>query len=89
MRFAASAGCRECGNRLPMTIVPADERWREAWLRMRVALWPECPRDESSDEIARILQSDREAAFPAMDSTGAAVGFAEVSTREYADGVQH
>ena len=53
---------------------------------MRLALWPECPRDESAGEIRRTLASAREAAFLAVGDSGEAVGFAEVSTREYVDG---
>ncbi|HOS96291.1 MAG TPA: hypothetical protein PLR71_06445 [Deltaproteobacteria bacterium] len=30
---------------------------------MSLEVWPDCPRDESAREIARILQSRREAAF--------------------------
>lgn len=52
---------------------------------MRVALWPECHPAESETEIGQTLSSDRAAAFIALDA-GRAVGFAEVSVREYVDG---
>lgn len=71
---------------VPMKIRPAEEHQREDWLDMRLALWPDCPRAESSREITRILQSEREAGFVAIDQSGRVVGFAEVSTREYVDG---
>jgi aminoglycoside 6'-N-acetyltransferase I len=67
-------------------IVPADATRRDAWLALRLALWPDCPRPESALEIEGILRSCREAAFLALDDAGAAAGFAEVSTRPYADG---
>jgi len=67
-------------------IIPAQELHRAAWLEMRVALWPECPSGESTLEINRILASEREDAFLAVDESGAALGFAEVSTREFVDG---
>jgi SAM-dependent methyltransferase len=67
-------------------IVPAEEGMLQEWIAMRLELWPECPREESAREIARILQSKREAAFLAMDTNGRALGFVEVSTREYVDG---
>jgi aminoglycoside 6'-N-acetyltransferase I len=69
-----------------MKIVAAEERYREPWLRMRVVLWPECPREESSEEITGILQGGRQAAFLALDDDGAAIGFVEVSTRDYVEG---
>jgi len=67
-------------------VIPADAAYREAWLAMRLALWPECPADESARETDGILRSSREAAFLALDGSGCAVGFAEVSMRDYADG---
>lgn len=67
-------------------IIPARESHRAAWLEMRVARWPKCPAGESTLEIDRILASEREDAFLAVDESGAALGFAEVSTREFVDG---
>jgi len=67
-------------------IIPARESNRAGWLEMRVALWPECPAEKSTMEIDRILASEREDAFLAVDESGTALGFAEVSTREYVDG---
>ncbi|MFH1184752.1 MAG: aminoglycoside 6'-N-acetyltransferase [Chloroflexota bacterium] len=73
-------------NREKMKIIPADKSRAAAWLAMRLALWPKCQRPESRREIKRILGSDREAAFLALDGSGEVIGFAEVSTREYVDG---
>jgi aminoglycoside 6'-N-acetyltransferase I len=69
-----------------MKIIPADESHLAEWLQMRLTLWPECPSDELSQEIDRILGSDREASFLAVDDSGEVLGFVEVSTREYVDG---
>jgi len=69
-----------------MKVIPAEESHRAAWLEMRVALWPEGPAEESTQEITRILESDREDAFLATTDAGEAIGFAEVSTRDYVDG---
>jgi len=49
-------------------------------------LWPECPPEESSQEITDILQGKRQTAFLVLDDAGTAVGFVEVSTRDYVDG---
>ena len=69
-----------------MNIIPAQEQHREAWLRMRVALWPECGQEESNEEISAILAGSREVAFVAVDEGSAVIGFVEVSTRDYVDG---
>ncbi len=69
-----------------MRIVRAEQRDREAWLAMRVALWPECEREASAEEITDVLAGGRQAAFLAKDDDGAAMGFVEVSTRDYVEG---
>lgn len=71
-----------------MKIVAADRSWVSEWLALRLRLWPDCARADSRREIRRILTSAREAAFLAVDEAGRAMGFAEVSTREYVDGCQ-
>jgi aminoglycoside 6'-N-acetyltransferase I len=68
-----------------MRIVPADRTHLRDWLEMRLALWPECLRPDSRREIEDTLSSDRTTAFIALDDKRA-VGFAEVSTRDYVDG---
>lgn len=55
--------------------IRADTAHRDAWLAMRRALWPECPADESVQEIAGILRSYREAVFLALEESGRAIGF--------------
>jgi len=56
---------------------------------MRQTLWPSAP-GEHADEIARFFfGSDRDnpaEVFIACDDSGAAIGFAEVSIRPYAEG---
>ena len=52
---------------------------------MRLALWPECLRSDSQKEIEEVLSSERTTAFIALDGDRA-VGFAEVSTRDYVEG---
>jgi aminoglycoside 6'-N-acetyltransferase I len=69
-----------------MKIVRAEERDREAWLVMRVALWPECEREASAKEITDVLEGGRQAAFLAKNDKGFAMGFVEVSTRDYVEG---
>ena len=59
-----------------------------AWLRMRSALWPEGSESEHRDEIDRFLAgqlSQPLATLLAMNSSGDAVGFLELSIRAYAE----
>lgn len=69
-----------------MTIIEAGENEREAWLAMRLALWPQCPPEQSAREISAVLQGGRQGAFLARDAQGAACGFVEVSLRDYVEG---
>ena len=78
-RVMANVVCRK------MRIVPADNTHLKEWLGMRLALWPECPPAESQAEIEQTLSSDRTTAFIVLDAEKA-VGFAEVSVRDYVDG---
>jgi aminoglycoside 6'-N-acetyltransferase I len=68
-----------------MEIVPAKKGHVEAWLTMRLSLWPDCARGQSEAEIKQVLSSDRATAFIAVEGDRA-VGFAELSTRGYVDG---
>ena len=68
------------------SIIPADESRIAEWLDLRVALWPECSRPDSEQEIRALLQSPREDAFLAIGPDDRVIGFAEVSTRDYVDG---
>lgn len=68
-----------------MRIVPAEKAHIKEWLEMRVALWPECLRSDSQKEIEETLSSERTTAFIAFHGDRA-VGFAEVSTRDYVEG---
>lgn len=58
------------------------------WLRMREALWPEGQSSEHASEIAqffaRTLRMPLEVLL-AVDEAGTAVGFAELSIRNYAE----
>ena len=59
-----------------------------AWLRMRCALWPEGSESEHRDEISRFFAGqlrDPLQTLLAVDHSGAAVGFAELSIRPYAE----
>lgn len=67
----------------PATTIDAD-----AWLRMRCALWPDGSETEHRDEIAQFFAGrSREplAVLLAFDDSGEAVGFAELSIRNYAE----
>jgi len=69
-----------------ITIVEAAPNHRESWLELRLALWPDCERDESSREISDIIESETLTAYLAFDENGTAVGFMELSMRDYVDG---
>ena len=62
----------------------------EAWLRMRVALWPEGPEEEHREEIARYFAGEAEGrpaeVLMAETDSGRVAGFAELSIRPYAEG---
>jgi aminoglycoside 6'-N-acetyltransferase I len=60
----------------------------EAWLRMRVALWPEGSEVEHREEIARFLAGHAPeplAVLVAEGGEGTLLGFAELSIRPYAE----
>jgi aminoglycoside 6'-N-acetyltransferase I len=65
--------------------IPADTA---AWLRMRQALWPEGGSDSHADEIDDYFagkSTNPLTVLLAIDSRGTAVGFAELSIRNYAE----
>jgi aminoglycoside 6'-N-acetyltransferase I len=67
---------------------PVTSADAEAWLRMRCLLWPEGNEAEHRDEIRRFFAGQlREPlqSLLAVDGAGAAVGFAELSIRQYAE----
>ena len=59
---------------------------RAEWLRMRRALWDDCPEDQQEREIDEILGSDTEEIFVAERPDGALCGFLEAAIRSRADG---
>ena len=73
-----------------MRIEPVSKAHRDAWLALRIALWPDEPADVMTDEIDRMLaapDADR-SAWLALDENGP-VGFAEASLRrDYVNGCE-
>jgi aminoglycoside 6'-N-acetyltransferase I len=59
---------------------------RDDWLRMRRALWDDCPDDEHAREIEEISASESEEVFLAVRPDGGLCGFLEVAIRSRADG---
>ena len=60
-----------------------------AWRRMRVALWPDGTEAEHAREIEQFFAgatTEPAAVLLAVDASGEAVGFAELSTRPCAEG---
>jgi aminoglycoside 6'-N-acetyltransferase I len=62
-----------------------EDKDRADWLRMRRALWDDCPDDQQVREIKGILGSDTEEVFLAEHPDGGLCGFLEVSLRSRAD----
>ena len=56
---------------------PAD---KASWLRLRHALWPDCPEHKHALEIDQLLKSDG-IVLVAEDGESGLIGFAEVSIR--------
>lgn len=73
---------------IEVRLVKAEDS--EAWLAMRMALWPEDLEGEHRDEIDRFFAGEFPrwpwSAFIAVDESGRAAGFAEVSVRPWAEG---
>ena len=72
-----------------ITVRAAEPRDAGSWLRLRHALWPEGTESEHGEDIARFFRCEaREplAVLLAEESGGRVVGFAELSTRPYAEG---
>ena len=59
---------------------------RGKWLRMRRALWDDCPDDQQVREMGEILASDTEEVFVAERPGGGLCGFVEAAVRPWAIG---
>jgi aminoglycoside 6'-N-acetyltransferase I len=73
-----------------MTIVirGASPEDRAEWLRMRRALWDDCPDDEHEREIDEIVACEPEEVFFAERPDGGLCGFLEAALRSRADGCE-
>jgi aminoglycoside 6'-N-acetyltransferase I len=71
-----------------LTVRPVDRADVEAWLRLRIQLWPEGTELEHREEIARYLagQASEPMAVFVAESHGLLVGFAELAIRPFAEG---
>jgi aminoglycoside 6'-N-acetyltransferase I len=59
---------------------------RAEWLRLRRALWDDCPDDQQVREMDEILASDKEEVFVAERPGGGMCGFLEAAIRPWAIG---
>jgi aminoglycoside 6'-N-acetyltransferase I len=59
---------------------------RPEWLRMRRALWDDCPDERQGSEMDGILRGESEEVFFAERPGGGLCGFVEASIRPWADG---
>ncbi len=72
-----------------MTIRPLAAGDRDGWLQMRQALWPELSIDLLAAEADEIIGNPAAATtLLAFADDGAAIGFAEVSIRDWAEGCE-
>jgi aminoglycoside 6'-N-acetyltransferase I len=61
---------------------------RAEWLRMRRALWDDCPDEQQVREMEEILVSDSEEVFVAEQPDASLCGFVETSIRPWAIGCE-
>ena len=70
-----------------MLIRHVSQNDQAEWLRMRSALWPDCPLDDHRTEMAEQLADEKLfAVFVADRGAGRLGGFLEASLRRYAEG---
>jgi aminoglycoside 6'-N-acetyltransferase I len=70
-----------------MLIRRATHTDQSEWLRLRSALWPDCPLDDHHAEMAEQLRDEKLFAVLVADrGTGQLAGFLEASLRRYAEG---
>lgn len=58
----------------------------DAWLDLRVRLWPESSREEHADELELVLGDPERTVVLVAEEGGRRLGFAEISLREWAEG---
>ena len=71
-----------------VTIRPVDAHDIPSWLKLRLALWSECTEAEHREEIERFFAGrayEPQAVLLALDASGTALGFAELSIRPCAE----
>ena len=71
---------------MSIAVGPMTERDESDWLAMRQVLWPGHAAAEHRKEMRELAATRGFAAFLARDAAGAAVGFAEVFVRPFANG---
>lgn len=64
-----------------------EERDQPEWLRLRLALWPDCAPDQHELEMGTVLaDADRAAVFVSPAAHGRLAGFVEVALRAWYEG---
>lgn len=75
-----------------MNIRPATKADADAWLAMRVALWPDADPDDLRGEVIAFFAARREPLLPhqvfVAEADGSVVGMLELSLRPYVDGCE-
>ena len=73
---------------MEISVRQMDSADRTLWAAMRVALWPDETPQQHAEGIDQLLRDDETWGFIAETPAGAAVGFAEVAVRKYANGCE-
>jgi aminoglycoside 6'-N-acetyltransferase I len=77
---------------MSLNVRPVDRHDRDAWLRMRMALWPEESGADLADEVDAFLRDPESSArflsavFVCEETPGRPAGFIEIFVRNYAEG---
>ena len=72
---------------MTVSIRVMTEADHDGWIALRNRLWPEYSADHAGD-VSEMLEKGTTWGFIAEDPSGAALGFAEVSVRAYANGCE-
>lgn len=69
-----------------MAVRPAKPEESDAWLAMRMALWPETDEARHRQEMVMMTSDTQRYAVLVCETPSGLVGFAEVALREWAEG---